>query len=197
MELLDLVEKFAVIIALIPATCAVILTYIAIENQHKPNILVYYRVNPDVATLVDLVVENMGSGAAFNIKFTQPIVTHLFGIEKGDGEGKKVLKHKIPMLAAKQQIIMNGGQYGGISEHIKEELKVEFTYSYLSSFSCNRNKKGESYLTINHLESSPTKNSASTAIVKALSGNLGATTLHQIRDALRKIEQSLNQLSDK
>lgn len=50
---------------------AVSVAYLALVKQSRPQILVEYRPNPGIQTLIDLVVENIGGGMARNVTFSR------------------------------------------------------------------------------------------------------------------------------
>lgn len=157
--------------ALFVALCALVVIYLTAANQHKPQILIYYRPNVHQATLIDLVVENIGAGFAYDIQFDQPLKCGLFGVEvpDSDKEGKIVFENGIPYLASQEKLSALGGQFAGIQNWVKDEGKVVVVTAYYKNlFSFPRKIKFVCQLQINHLQSLPTRSSADQAIVDSL-----------------------------
>lgn len=63
---------------------AVATAYYAIYSQTKPCVVVYYEPNPDTASLIDLVIRNIGTGTARDISFSDPVPILCWGIDKPD-----------------------------------------------------------------------------------------------------------------
>lgn len=186
-----LIDNSVQLASLLVAMCALWVTYIAIAAQHKPHILVYYCVNPNKQMFVDLVVENVGKGVAFDIKFSKPLPVRLYGIEKLTcKEISTMFEDGVPYLGSAQKLVADGGQFGGINQYLEEGFKFTVTYKYNNPFSMARTIKQEIELSVSHLDKMPTRYSGDQAIVDALKGNSG-TTLHKIEESLRSIESSI------
>ena len=41
---------------------AVVVAYLALAKQSKPHVLIHYRPNPNIQSIIDLVIENVGTG---------------------------------------------------------------------------------------------------------------------------------------
>lgn len=180
------------IASLVVAACALLVTYIALAGQYRPHIIIYYRVNPHIQMLVELVVENVGKGVAFDVSFSKPLPTRLYGVQKLDNlEVSTIFENGIPYLGQNQKIATDGGQFGGIKEYLEEEFKFDITYKYKNPFSITRTIKQKSELYISHLNKMPTRDSADQALVDALKSTSGTTTLHKIEKSLSTISKEL------
>ncbi|WP_349757354.1 hypothetical protein [Halomonas pelophila] len=140
--------------------------------------------------MIDLVVENIGGGSAFDVTFSKPLPINCFGIEKSDGDGELVPKTGFPSVSPGQRYIFNGGQYAGLESNLGNGLSVIIKYKFRSPIGFLR-KSSESYvLGIKHLKGMPTRVSADQAVVDALKGP-NTTTVQQIRNELRAINRQL------
>lgn len=186
-----LIDNSVHIASLLVAICALLITYIAISAQHKPHILIYYRANPNIQTIVDLVIENVGKGVAFDVKFSKPLPVRLYGVEKLTSKKiSTMFEGGIPYLGAAQKLVTDGGQFGGINQYLEEGFDFNIKYKYKNPFSITRTMKQKIKLSISHLNKIPTRCSGDQAIVDALKGKTG-TTLHRIETSLRSIKDSL------
>jgi hypothetical protein len=158
--------------------------------------LVYYQPNPDVPSIIDLVIENIGGGTAIGVTFSQPLPIDWFGIGKSDGTGTFISKDGFPALSAGQRYIFNGGQYSGLETEIGKGIEVKVSYKYRNPLGVLRNTNNTLALGIEHLGRMPTKTSASQAIVDALKGP-NKTTVQEIRDELRAINKHLQKIADR
>src|SRR3546814_18382067 len=77
---------------LFPYTTLFRSAYLAVHRGSQPQLLVYYQPNPDVPSLIDLVIENIGGGSALDVKFSEPLPIDWWGIEKHDGSGSFLSK---------------------------------------------------------------------------------------------------------
>lgn len=173
---------------------AVSVAYLALVKQSRPHILVQYRPNPGIPSIIDLVIENIGGGMARNVKFSQAIPARCYGIEKPDGNGGEVLGEGCPAIAAGQQLIFDGGQYSGLLSRIGEKLTVNVTYEYINPLGMTRMREEECILSVTHLLSMPSRTSGEQAIVDALTSN-NSTTLHKIEKQLAVIGFALSKIS--
>ena len=175
---------------------AVFVAYLALLKQSRPHIIVHYRPNPDVQSIIDLVIENVGSGMARNVNFSDPLPARCYGIEAADGEGAGVLGDGLPAIAAGQKYIFDGGQYGGLTERLGEKMEVVASYEYKNPIGINQKKKELCVLSVSHLQYMTTRVSAEQAIVDALKGP-NKTTLQRIEKELRDIGSAIGKLTDK
>lgn len=175
---------------------AVFVAYLALLKQSRPQVLIHYRVNPDVQTIIDLVIENLGNGMARDVTFSRPLPARCYGITTPDGEGLEILKDGIPAIAVGQKFIFDGGQYAGLAEKLGDYIDVEIHYKYKSPLGLNLKRKETCVLSISHLKNMTTRVSAQQAIVDALKST-NQTTLHKIEKQLRNINDSINNLANK
>lgn len=188
-------EIITLIISPLSALIAVWIAYIAILRNSQPLLLVYYQPNPDIPSLIDLVIENVGNGNAINVTFSDPIPINCYGISTPDGEGESLFESGIPMIAPKQRYIFNGGQFAGLKSKLNAGLTIKAKYKYRSPTGMLR-KDSESFtLIIDHLSGMPTRTSSSQAIVDALKGP-NTTSIQEIRNELRTIAKHLKIISE-
>lgn len=192
-ELIHLLQLFFYIVSPIVSFSAVFIAYLAMSKQSQPNILVYYRPNVDEQSKIDLVIENTGSSAATELKFSEKLPIGYWGIDKSDGSGDDILTEGLPVLASGQKYIFDGGQFGGLKEKLRDGLKLSVSYKYKNPFGIIRNKSSDIVLAVDHLKHLPTKFSANRAIVKALIGKAETTTLNLIEKHLSSIAKTINQ----
>jgi hypothetical protein len=170
---------------------AVWVAYIAVLRGSQPQLLIYYQPNPDIPSLIDLIVENSGGAGAINVILSEPLPINCFGIEKSNGRGSSVPHSGFPMVSARQRYVFNGGQYAGLAERLGEGLKIDAFYHYRNPLGFRQKGKESFVLSIKHLKGMPTRTSANQAIVDALKGP-NKTTIQEIRDELRAMNKSLN-----
>ena len=173
---------------------AVLVAYLALAKQSKPHILVHYRPNTNVQSIIDLVIENIGSGMARKVKFSVPIPVSYYGIEKSSQKGFDILQDGLPALAVGQQLVYDGGQYGGLSERLGKKLEVVVSYKYKNPLGMTRKRSEICVLSVSHLRRMTTRGSAEQAIVDALKGP-NKTTLQRIEKCIDRIGSSLEKLS--
>lgn len=129
---------------------AVSVAYLALFKQSRPHILIQYRPNPGIQTLIDLVIENIGSGMARDVAFSQPLPAQCFGIERPDGPGSEVLGDGLPAIAAGQRYVFDGGQYGGLVSKIGGNPEIEISYIFRNPIGINRKRKEQCALSVTH-----------------------------------------------
>ena len=81
-ELLNTFQAIFYVASPLVTLLAVSVAYIALLRQSRPHIIVEYRPNPNIQTMIDLVIENMGNGLARDVSVSQPIPIAYFGIEE-------------------------------------------------------------------------------------------------------------------
>src|SRR3546814_8020436 len=87
-----LAQCIAYVVSPLSTLLAVLVAYLAVHRVSQPQLLVYYQPNPDVPSLIDLVIENIGVGSALDVKFSEPLPIDWWGIEKPDGSGSFISK---------------------------------------------------------------------------------------------------------
>lgn len=190
---MNLAQTVFYVVSPLVTLLAVLVAYMALLRQSRPHILVHYRPNPGIPSMIDLVVENIGGGLARQVKFSQPLPSQCWGIEKPAGKGGEVLGEGLPALAAGQKVIFDAGQYGGLAARLGDALEVKVSYQYENPIGLTR-KRTESYvLSVSHMHNMPTRISADQAIVEALKGP-NRTTLQEIKAELHATRQALEGL---
>ncbi len=192
-SLLYLFQTAFYVVSPLVTLLAVSVAYIALVKQSRPQILIQYRPNPDIQTMIDLVIENLGNGLARDVKFSKPLPVKYFGIEKSDGSGKDILSDGLPAIAVGQRFVFDGGQFGGLTEKIEEPLEILVTYSYKNPIGIKRKRKEICVLDISHIKHMPTRYSAEQAIVEALMGS-NTTTLQSIQKELANIGAKIGEI---
>jgi len=189
-----LAQIIAYVVSPLATLLAVWVAYLAVHRGSQPQLLVYYQPNPDVPSLIDLVIENIGGGSALDVKFSEPLPIDWWGIEKPDGSGSFISKDGFPALSAGQRYTFNGGQYSGLESSIGKGLNIKVSYKYRNPLGVLRRAEEAVMLGISHLGRMPTRTSASQAIVDALKGP-NKTTVQEIRDELRAMNKHLHLLA--
>ncbi|BES69334.1 hypothetical protein RE428_03520 [Marinobacter nanhaiticus D15-8W] len=175
---------------------AVATAYYAIYRQTKPCVVVYYEPNPDTASLIDLVIRNIGTGTARDISFSDPLPILGWGIEKADNSESKQIDHRIPFLAPGKELRFNAGQYGGLKDRVKNGISVSANYSFRTPLRSGKKGTDSSMLDVNYMQHAGTKNSAAQDLSDALKGR-NHTVFIQMNKSLASISKSLSELSDK
>lgn len=192
----DIMQVVFYIVSPVITLMAVFVAYLTLNKQSMPQLLIHYRPNPDIQTLIDLVVENIGGGLARDVIFSQPLPAKCFGVESAQDKGIGILGEGLPAISSGQKYIFNGGQYAGLFEVIGEKLEVVVSYSYKNPIGLSKTREELCILSVSHLRSMPTRTSAEQAIVDALKGP-NKTTLQRIEDNLRAIGDELNAINNK
>lgn len=131
---MDVGNWISIFMALV-ATASAVVTYAVFRSSTDPVVIVY--ADPDIKrpSIVNLIIKNIGNGAAHSIKFkpTRPLPYKAFSIEVPDKmpESMEVgpVVTGIPFLAPGQQITLTWGQYGGLYKYIGDEpIQVESQY---------------------------------------------------------------------
>ncbi|MGV7004227.1 hypothetical protein [Desulfovibrio sp. QI0442] len=93
----------------------------SLEAQWKPYVAVYPRLRKDDSQALQLVIENIGSAPAYNVKFEIPsnLMYNAWGISSGGKTKAKIFSEGpfitgIPYLPPRGKRIINWGQFGGI-----------------------------------------------------------------------------------
>lgn len=179
------------IVSPIVTLLAVWTAYFAIYRQSKPFVLVYYEISADVATVIDLVICNHGSGAARNIKFSKAIPIGCFGISSAGAVDKgRFLNLEIPVLAPGKELRYQAGQFAGLKSQIGDGLELSAAYKFRAPFRNNKVGQDVSLLDIEYMGRMNSKNSAAQDLSDALKGR-NNTTLSKIDRSLHEISKSL------
>ncbi|OOC08921.1 hypothetical protein [Thioalkalivibrio halophilus] len=101
------------------ALSATMISYTVYAANASPDVIVHLEQNPDSKTVLNLVIENIGKGAAQNVTFhpEAPLPQEAFGFDDApipEPMAKGPLVNGIPYLAPGSQRRMMLGQYGGL-----------------------------------------------------------------------------------
>lgn len=178
------------------AALAAVVAYLAVYKNSQPQLVAYYRSSDRRQSIIELVIENVGTGNAFGITFSHPIPIGFFGIENPSGKGKYIPKSGIPSLAPRQRLVFWGGQYGGLLSELGEKgLRIDITYEFNPPLWCNIKSTDTCVLSVKHLEGMATVKSMEQAVVDAIEGK-NSSTVVDIRNALRNIEKHLAAINE-
>ncbi|MBB1397246.1 hypothetical protein [Pseudoalteromonas sp. SG44-8] len=131
---MDIGNWISVFMALI-ATASVVVTYAVFRSSTDPVVIVY--ADPDIKrpSFVNLIIKNIGNGAAHSIQFNpnRPLPYEAFSIEVPEKMPASMevgpIVTGIPFLAPGQKITLTWGQYGGLYKYIGDEpIQVESQY---------------------------------------------------------------------
>ncbi|MFG0675871.1 hypothetical protein [Delftia sp. WSY_7] len=177
------------------AALAAVVAYLAVYKNSQPQVVAYYQSSGRQQSIIELVIENVGTGNAFNIAFSHPIPIGFFGIKHPDGKGKYIPASGIPSLAPRQKLVFWGGQYGGLLNEIGEKgLRIDISYEFNPPLWRNKKANDTCVLSVKHLEGMTTVKSMEEAVVNAIDGK-NASTISDIRSALQGIESHLAKLA--
>jgi hypothetical protein len=104
------------------------LTKRILENQSNPCVIVSVIHDDERATILQLVIKNVGAGLAEDItfEFSRPIPAHAWGISEKDAKivepmtGGPLIEG-IPALGSGEQRRIDWGQYGGLTKNLGGE----------------------------------------------------------------------------
>lgn len=177
------------------AALAALVAYVAVYKNSQPQIVAYYQPSERQQSIIELVIENVGTGNATDIKFSKPIPIGWYGIDAPSGHGSHIPTSGIPLLAPGQRLVFHGGQFGGLAKELGAEgLRLDITYKFNPPMWRKKTVVDACVLSIEHFRGMATIKSMEQAVVDAIEGR-NPTTLKDIRGSLKKIEQHLAQLS--
>jgi hypothetical protein len=191
----DMIQLAFYIVSPIGTFLAVGTAYYAIYRQTKPSIIVYYEPSPDVGSVIDLVISNIGSGTARDITFSSPLPIGRWGIEtSGDSGNKGGLNQKIPILAPGKEFRFSGGQYGGLLSEIGDGKEVTVSFIYRTPLRSNKKGSAVAVLNIKYMEHMSARNSAAYDLSDAMKGR-NNTVFVKMNKSLVSIDKSLSILA--
>lgn len=189
-----LAQIIAYVVSPLTTVLAVWVAYLAVLKSSQPHVLVYYQPNPDVPSLIDLVIENVGGGSAVRVAFSKQLPINRFGIDAPHGDGSVIETEGFPAVSAGQRYTFNGGQFGGLESVLGAGLTITVSYKYRNPLGILRKGRESVTLSVSHMKGMPTRTSANQAIVDALKGP-NTTTVQEIRNELRGINKQLQVLA--
>ena len=182
-------------LAPVSAALAALVAYVAVYKNSQPQVVVYYQPSKRQQSIIELVIENVGTGNAFDIKFSKPIPISWFGIESPSGHGSYIPKSGIPSLAPGQRLVFFGGQFAGLAKELeKSGGRLDISYEFNPPLWRSKSATDTCVLSIEHLKGMASVKSMEQAVVDAIEGT-NATTIKDIRGALQKIEKHLAAMS--
>jgi len=117
---------------------ATLISYFLFRAHVDPDVVVYSKNNDDGTSVLFIVIENVGAGVAYNVRFklSRPIPRRAFRLERtGQKEFEPMsegpLFTGIPLLAAGEKRVITWGQFGGLIDMIGTN-PVRVTASYES-----------------------------------------------------------------
>lgn len=177
------------------AALAALVAYLAVYRNSQPQVVVYYQPSERQQSIIELVIENIGTGNAFDIKFSKPIPIRWFGIKSPSGDGSYIPESGIPSLAPRQRLVFLGGQFAGLSKELqKNGGRLDISYKFNPPLWRSKSATDTCVLSIEHIKGMPSVKSMEQAVVDAIEGH-NATTIKDIRNALQNIETHLAAMS--
>ncbi|AEB85043.1 hypothetical protein [Alicycliphilus denitrificans] len=177
------------------AALAALVAYVAVYKNSQPQIVAYYQPSERQQSIIELVIENVGTGNATDIKFSKPIPIGWYGIEAPSGHGSYIPTSGIPLLAPGQRLVFHGGQFGGLAKELGAGgLPLDITYKFNPPMWRKKTVVDTCVLSIEHFRGMATMKSMEQAVVDAIEGR-NSTTIKDIRGSLQKIEQHLAAIS--
>lgn len=177
------------------AALAALVAYVAVYKNSQPQLVAYYQPSERQQSIIELVLENVGTGNAIDIKFSKPIPIGWYGIETPSGHGSYIPTSGIPLLAPGQRLVFHGGQFEGLAKELGPEgIHLDITYKFNPPLWRKKRAVDTCVLSIEHFRGMATIKSLEQAVVDAIEGR-NQTTIKGIRDSLQKIERNLAAIS--
>jgi len=189
---MDLASWISIFMALIAVATAIV-TYAVFRSATDPTVIVYAQPDLQRQSIVNLIVENVGRGAAHGVFFksSRPLPQNAFSIpvpeKMPDQMQSGPIADGIPFLAPGQRLSISWGQYGGLHKYLGDEpIRVDtFCYRTRSDGLFSKRLQSSSTLDIKMFQTSEsTEHGYGPNIVKELKA-LNAT-LKAINESLRK-----------
>jgi len=169
------------------AIAATTISYSVFSANSSPDVIVHLELDQDTGSLFNLVIENIGNGAAKNVRFKpeSPLPQKAFGMP-GDAQMPKEMDYGpiingIPYMApgTSRKILL--GQYGGLVQWLKDE-------SLIINVECERANK---IFGIPNM----VRNTSSIDVHSFLGTGLGDNSNAKgIKDELKKLNKEVSQL---
>lgn len=177
------------------AALAALVAYVAVYKNSQPQVVAYYQPSERQQSIIELVIENIGTGNAFDIKLSKPIPIGWYGIEAPSGRGSYIPTSGIYLLAPRQRLVFHGGQFGGLAKELGPEgIQLDITYKFNPPLWRKKNAIDACVLSIEHFKGMATIKSLEQAVVDAIEGR-NQTTIKDICGSLHKIERHLAKIS--
>lgn len=124
---LDYSSFFVSVFMALVAIAATTISYSVFAANTSPEVIVHLEQDPDARTIFLLVIQNIGNGAAKNVKFIpeSPLPQEAFGMV-GDAQMPKEMDHGpiisgIPYMAPGSSRTIMLGQYGGLEKWLNDK----------------------------------------------------------------------------
>lgn len=123
-EWVSIVSTAATLLMVIATWKMAKVTQLTLEEQNKPYVIVYVQMNKNFPVAFDIVIENIGSSPAYDVKFvcSDNLYKNACGMDKATSEPSKfycgALINGIQYLPPRGKRIYFWGQFGGISESL-------------------------------------------------------------------------------
>ncbi len=158
---MDLASWISIFMALIAVATAIV-TYAVFRSATDPTVIVYAQPDLQRQSIVNLIVENIGRGAAHRVSFkpSRPLPTEAFSIHIPENMPDQMqsgpIACGIPFLAPGQRLSISWGQYGGLYKYLgNEPIRIDtFCYRTHSKGLLSKKLKASSTLDIRMFESS-------------------------------------------
>jgi hypothetical protein len=149
-ELIGLIAVIAASVSTAIALVATIIGYFAFRSQVDPEVIVYLRHDERRPSIMLLIIENIGKGAALNVRFTtsKPLPMEAFGMTEKEAlpfvkMDRGAIVTGIPFLEPGGKRICTWGQYGGLKRHLGEGICITVHYKHRQpGWPFRRSKKG-------------------------------------------------------
>jgi hypothetical protein len=125
-KIMDLASWISIFMALIAVATAIV-TYAVYRSATDPTVIVYAQPDLQRQSIVNLIVENIGRGAAHGVVFksSRPLPEKAFTIgvtdKMPDTMESGPIANGVPFLAPGQRLLISWGQYGGLYKYIGDE----------------------------------------------------------------------------
>lgn len=180
----------------VASVSTMVVTYFLLRTQVDPHVIVYTKHDDLRSTVLLIVIENIGTGVAYNVKFklARPIVKVAWGVEKpsDDPLGAMTagpLVTGIPLLAPKERRVLTWGQFGGLSDVLgPNAVSVTCSFESRKAFPWDPSEHvTESVLEVYSFEGTDASEAPASRQVRELANIAGAVS---------QIQQSLRTLAD-
>ncbi|WP_397474924.1 hypothetical protein [Pusillimonas sp.] len=173
------------------AVLAALVAYVAVYKSSQPQVVAYYQPSERQQSIIELIIENVGTGNATDITFSKPIPIGWYGIEAPSRQGSYIPTSGIPLLAPGQRLVFHGGQFGGLAEELGPEgIQLNITYMFNPPLWRKKRAIDTCALSVEHFKGMVTIKSLEQAVVDAIEGR-NQTTFGSIRDSLQEINRNL------
>ncbi|MDZ5604561.1 hypothetical protein SJI00_17455 [Pseudomonas sp. RP23018S] len=128
-------EWISIFMAVIAVATAMV-TYAVFRSATDPVVIVYAQPDLQRPSIINLIIENIGRGAAHTITFrtSRPLPHQAFGIQSPEKMPEAmtfgVILDGVPFLAPGQRICITWGQYGGLTKYIADKAICVDSFCY-------------------------------------------------------------------